>query len=177
MKLLPPPGAYDDLPPRCLMDRRDALREISLHSGMPAELRAVVYAYGSKCFLASATTGIQEAGPVRLLAADVTDEQLGLAVLDLLLQCQAHEPGDSSTWPVYVESGAKSMRAFEEASVFVQIRTVNTAIRFEASRRKPPSETYIGRMHAITVEPARVGGSLRAIVSTVRLLDSQDALF
>ena len=179
--LLPSPGRYADLPPRCLMDRREALRDLR-RPAIPLQLRATVYAFGADSFIVCATTSIAETGDVIRLPASVSNEALGLAALDQLLQCCAHPMPNltevkATTWPAFIASGAKTVRAFEQASTSVSIETAGMGIAVEGRRHAPRSQMYVGRTQPITGDPEELGEAVRAVVTTVRLLDSQDALF
>ena len=180
-RILPAPGRYADLPPRCLMDRRQALQELR-RPAQPLQLRAQIYAFGTESLLVCATTSISEAGEVAKLAASVSDEALGLAVLDQLLQCCAHpmpnmREAKATTWPAFIASGAKTVRAFEHASTSVSVETAGMGLKVEGRRHAPPSETYVGRLRSITGNPLELGAAVREVIKIVRLLDSQDALF
>ncbi len=178
-KLLPSSGRYRDVEPRSLIDRRETLNQMLRHV-QPVELRVAIYAYGEKCFLISATTGINEAGEPIKLAFTATDSDLGHAIYDQLLECYAHfvDPADGSlrNWAVFAASGAKTGKAFESECIYVTVETINTALVVEASKRFPPSDNYVGRQHSITCDPATLGSTVKKLVSTLRLLDSQDAL-
>jgi hypothetical protein len=182
-RLLPCSGKYSALPPRALHDRRDALNRLLKYKHQ-VEFRVAVYFYGDQAILATTTTGAYETGQPVKLPTDVTDEKLGVAIYDLMLECYSHEPrvrrqGDIVTlsdWVVYVASGAKTGRRFEEQSTYVSVRTVNSAIIVEASRFKPPSRTYVGQELNFAEEPAVLGASVRSVVRTLRFLDAHDAL-
>jgi hypothetical protein len=180
-RVLPPSGRYAALPPRCLADRRDAINKM-LRLAQPLELRVAVYFYGQHCILASATTGISEAGQPVKLPPDAADEDLGLAILDLLLRCHSEEPADAresklSDWAVFVASGAKSGRVFEERCTYVSVRTANLALVIEASRRSPPSPIYVGQELSITPDaPSTLGAAVRRAVAALRLLEAHDAV-
>lgn len=178
-KLLPASGRYRDLEPRSLIDRREALNSL-LRFSHRVELRVAIYAYGEDCYLISATTGITESGtPIKLPYA-TTDLDLGHAAFDLFLKCYAHatNTADASLagWAVFGASGARSGKSFEAKSTYVTVRTSNMAIVVEASRRLPPSDIYVGSQLSITCDPAALGSAIKKLVSTLRLLDSQDAL-
>jgi hypothetical protein len=161
------------------MDRREALNQMLRYS-QRVELRVAIYAYGQECFLISATTGITEAGDPIKLPFVASDSDLGHAIYDQLLECYAHfiDTADASlkNWAVFVASGAKTGKAFESRCTYVTVETVNTALVIEASRRSPPSATYVGRQHSITCDPEILGATVKKLVSTLRLLDSRDAL-
>jgi hypothetical protein len=173
------PARYRDLQPRCLIDRRSTLND-ALSYKQTVELRVAVYAYAEEAFLVSATTGICEAGPPRKLAFSDDNEALGHAILDALLECYAHpKPSPDSTlkeWSVFAASGAKTGKAFESRCTYISVRTVNTAMIVEASRRSPPSDLYVGQGVPITCDPEDLGRSVRRVVIALRLLDSQDVL-
>lgn len=178
-QLLPSPGRYRDLEPRSLVDRRDALNQMLRHS-QRIELRVAIYAYGNECFLISATTGITEAGEPVKLSFSATDSDLGHAVYDQLLGCYAHfkDMANSSLkdWAAFTASGAKTGKAFESKSTYVTVETIHMALIIEAKRRSPPSDTYVGQRLSITCDPAVLGATVKKLVSSLRLLDSQDAL-
>jgi hypothetical protein len=179
-KLLPPSGRSNELPPRALIDRREALRALRPQV-VPIELRVVLYAVADQFLILCTTTGIQEAGEPRKLPSDVSHEVLGTAILDALLECEAYEPPPMrgpklSDWAAFVVSQSKTVRAFEEASTYVTVLTVNSGIVIEASRRQPQSETYIGRQLSISSDPAKLGASVCSAISTLRFLDLRDAL-
>jgi hypothetical protein len=179
--LLPSPGHYVDLPPRCLIDRREALQKLR-KPGEPLQLRAQLYAFGTDSFVVCATTSISEAGEVVKLPWSASDEALGLAVLDQLLRCCSQPMPNlrevkASTWPAFVASGAKTVRAFEQSATSVSVKTAGTALTIEGCRYAPPSETYIGRTRPITGDPTELGAAIRQVTATVRLLDAENALF
>lgn len=179
--LVPAPGRYADLPPRCVSDRRDALREAFRHHVLPVELRAVVYAYAEHRYLVSATTGISEAGEPVNLPFDASDEQLGAAVLDQLLQCYSHPQspptGRLEDWPVFVASGAKSGREFESKCTYVTVSTFGgSALIVEAKRRQPPSPLYVGRQLGMVGDPGTLGHAVRDAVHALRFLDAHDVI-
>ncbi|WP_431095329.1 hypothetical protein [Polaromonas aquatica] len=169
-----------ELTPRSFLDRRDEINA-KLRSKRQIELRVALYAFGEEALIACATSGFSEAGtPVRL-PFSVSNDDLGQAVRELLLQTYlhpvpSHTDAKLSDWPAFVVSGAKSGRAFEENCTYLSVETVNTALRIHASRRKPPSAVYIGQDHSLAVDSEELGASIRNLVSIVRRLDSQDAL-
>lgn len=171
---------YREITPRDFLDRRDEINA-KLPSNRQIELRAAVYAYGDEAYIACATTGFSEAGAPVKLPFSSPNEDLGQAVRELLLQTYLH-PAPSHTeakvsdWPVYLVSGAKSARAFEEKCTYLSVQTVNTALRVQAARRKPPSAVYIGQDHSLGVDSEELGASIRNLVSLVRRLDSENAL-
>lgn len=55
------------------------------------ELRVAIYAYGEDCYLISATTSITESGTPTKMPYATSDQELGHAVLDQFLQCDAHD--------------------------------------------------------------------------------------
>jgi hypothetical protein len=179
-KLLSPSGRSAELPARALIDRREALRV--LHPQVvPIELRVVLYAVADQFLILCTTTGIQEAGKPQKLPSDISHEALGTAIRDALLECEAYEPSPMrgpklSDWAAFVVSQAKTVRAFEEASTYVTVRTVNLGIVIEASRRQPQSETYIVRKLSIASDPATLGAAARSAISALRFLDLHDAL-
>lgn len=171
---------YREITPRNFIDRRDEINA-KLRSSRQIELRAALYAYGDEAYIACATTGFSEAGAPVKLPFSASNEDLGQAVRELLLQTdlhlvRSHTEAKLSDWRAYLVSGSKSGRAFEEKCTYLSIETVNTALRVHASRRKPPSAVYIGQDHSLGVVSEELGASIRNLVSIVRRLDSQDAL-
>lgn len=171
---------HRELTPRTFLERRDAINA-KLRANRQIELRMALYAFAEESFNACATTGFSEAGNPVKLPFSVSDEDLGQAVRELLLNTYLH-PAPSHTdakladWPAYVASGARSGRVFEEKSTYLAIETVNSALRIHASRRKPPSAVYIGQDHSLAVGSEELGASVRNLVSIVRRLDSENAL-
>ena len=124
-----------------------------------SELRASIYRYKDKIILC-AVAGNTETGEPLVLATDASDEQLGLALCDQLLQYTPKEDQNRpkstlSNWEAYKASGAKSARSFEENAMFVYVMTINTAINIEAAPRVSNEQELVaqcsisnGRNHA-----------------------------
>ena len=106
-----------------------------------SELRAAMYLYNDSVFIVSAIAGNTEYGEPEILDVDVSDEALGEAVCDQLLQFRVNELADPPShllqdWAVFRVSGARSGRAFNEASFYGFVQTINTSIRVDVSPRQ-----------------------------------------
>ncbi|UCH47403.1 MAG: hypothetical protein JSU95_15190 [Betaproteobacteria bacterium] len=139
------------------------------------ELRASIYRYKDKFILCS-IAGNTEYGEPLLLGTDISDDKLGLALCDQLLQYKAKEDRDCpksslSNWRAFKASGAKSVRSFEENAMFVYVRTINTAINIEAAPRVANEQELValcsisnGRNHA------EVGATVRKAIRAAEVL-------
>lgn len=104
------------------------------------ELRAALYLYNEDKFIVCSIAGIAEYGEPTVLDANASDEALGLALCDKLLAFKPKNEQDLTTlkqddWAAFKASGAKTGKAFEQKSIYVYIRTANTAIEIEATPR------------------------------------------
>lgn len=125
---------------RALPDR--SVREIiDTKERIGSELHAVLYYFEQQTFLVSAQCSIVEHGEPVILDSAVSDETLGLTVCDKLMEYSPKIIRDlsgytaSKDWLVFKCSGAKTMKYFERESIYVSIKTVNSAIQIEASPR------------------------------------------
>lgn len=151
---------------RELMDTRKRLR---------SELRASIYRYKNKFILCS-IAGNTEYGEPLLLATEVSDEQLGLALCDQLLRYRSTEirnrsKSTLSNWAAFKTSGANSARSFEEHAMFVYVKTINTAIIIEAAPRVSNEKELVaqcsvsnGRVHA------EIGAAVRKAIKAAEVL-------
>ena len=140
-----------------------------------SELRAAIYRYKDK-FILCAVAGNTEHGEPLVLGTDASDEQLGLALCDQLLQYAARENRDQpksslNDWQAYKASGAKSARSFEENAMFVYVRTVNTAINIQAAPRVSNEQELVaqcsisnGRTHS------EIGVAVRKAIRAAEVL-------
>jgi hypothetical protein len=140
-----------------------------------SELRASIYRYKDKFILCS-VAGNTEYGEPLVLATDASDEQLGLALCDQLLQYTTKGNRDRpksslSDWEAYKASGAKSARSFEENAMFVYVTTVNTAINIQAAPRVSNEQELVaqcsisnGRTHA------EMGATVRKAIKAAEVL-------
>jgi hypothetical protein len=123
-----------------------SVREIAdTKKKLKCELRAAVYFYDESKFIVCAVAGNTEDGEPAVLDESVSNEELGLVVCDALLAHRRENPkpgasGHLADWPAYQVSGAKSGKAFESNSWYVQVRTINTAIRLAARPRVSANE-------------------------------------
>lgn len=126
------------LPERSAREIADARKRARM------ELAASLYFYNDEKFIVCAIADIREHGEPTVLDRDVPDDVLGLAVCDkLIAYTPRHKPSGHKLddWPAYRASGAKSGKAFEQASTFVYVSTINTAIRIAASPRVTNDDT------------------------------------
>ena len=168
------------LTPRDFISRRDEINK-KLKANRQLELRTTLYAYSEESFIICATTGISEAGKPSVLPFNVSNENIGHTIKELLMQtylhpAPPHTEKNLSDWPAYIASGAKSGRLFEEKSVYVSIQTINTALRIEATRRKPHSEVDIVISHSLNIDNEQLGATVRKLVSIVKFLDSHNVI-
>lgn len=105
-----------------------------------SELRAAAYFYNDEKFIVCSIANITEYGEPIVLEANASEQQLGVALCDKLLQYQANDNRKQSKskledWAAFKASGAKSGRAFEQNSIYVYVTTINTAINIDAAPR------------------------------------------
>lgn len=163
-----------------LIARRDLIRQ-TLRLAYQSELRAVLYAFGNESLLITATSLIAEAGSPQLLSVSSSDEQIGNAILDKLLECcavpfEAVKDRKPSEWPSYVLSGAKTIQFFEANSIRISVETANSAIRLEAKPTLTLQNVFVGASHSIAVPPEELGASVRNLIGVVRCLRASDAI-
>ena len=138
-------------------------------------LRAAVYLYDESRFIISPIAGNTEYDEPVVLDADVSNEDLGLAVCDALIAYRNDNPrrkaGRLADWAAYRASGATSGNAFERNCWFVYVRTINTAIRMEAGPRISNNPNLVaaasapsGTMHV------GLGQLLRKAIDAARVL-------
>ena len=146
------------------------------------ELRAVLYLYADSKYLVSSTSSIVETGAPTVLDLSVPDDQIGLAICNKLLDAWRHDPGNlreysQDAWQVLKASGAKSGRQFEENSVYMNIETVNSAIRFQASYRLTLRPAFhAGAVLSNAAEHEEIGATVRRLVVAVKALREADIL-
>lgn len=103
------------------------------------ELRAALYLYNDEKFIVSSIQGISEYGDPIVLDADTSDEALGEAACNKLLdfdpKCKDMSKSKLCDWAAYNVSGAKSGRIFNSKSIYISIETVNSAIIINAAPR------------------------------------------
>lgn len=164
------------MPSRVLPER--SAREIAdARKRARGELSASLYYYNDEVFIVCGIAESAEYGEPNVLDRDIADAALGLAVCDALL---AYTPRRKSAgrslddWAAYRMSGARSARAFEQASTYVYITTVETAIRIDAA----PRVTNEKSLHAVcTVASTQmhidIGSAVRkAIAASAALRDA-----
>ncbi len=120
---------------------QQSTKEISdRKQALGCELRAALYLYDEQLFIISAIAGIAEYGIPAVINANDPDESIGLAICDKLLEFKPRNERDLSKsklddWESYKASGAKTGKYFEQKSVYVYIKTVNSAIEITAAPR------------------------------------------
>lgn len=165
---------------RGLANRRELIVKV-LKKKYQNELRASLYIFQNELILVSATTLIVETGTPAVLPISATDEAIGTAVIDKLLECCAipYEPNIEkkiSEWPCYVSSGAKSIRYFEENSIRIGIETINSAIQIEAKPVTTNKNLFVGASHSLGCAPQELGASIRLLFETVSLLREKNEI-
>jgi hypothetical protein len=166
--------------PRVLSNR--STREImDTMERIGRELRAALYFYNERLFIASAITGVTEAGSPVVLTVDDTDDALGLAICDKLLEFDRHSPrgreAKLADWQSFTVSGAKTGKYFEANSIYFTIKTVNTAICLEARPRvslRP--EFHAGAQLSVGAEHERLGAAVRRLILAVKALRQASVL-
>ena len=140
------------------------------------ELRAAIYLYNEDKFIVCSIAGISEFGDPVVLDANVTDEELGLALCDKLLEFQSKTEQDLSKlklddWAAYKVSGAKTGKAFEQKCIYLYVRTVNSAINIEAAPRLS-NERELRALCTISNgrKHSEVGAAIRKAISAATLL-------
>jgi hypothetical protein len=140
------------------------------------ELRAAGYLYDEKTLIFSSITGIAECGPVQKLGMDSSEEGIGLAICDTLLEFGLHDPGKLadyklSDWKAYAASGAKSSKHFEANSLYFEFQTVNSAIVLKARPRLSlESSFYAGASLSNGQQHDVIGAALKRLVRGVKAM-------
>lgn len=165
--------------PRVLSDR--SVRElIDARERVGRELRAALYLYDDKLFLVSAITEIVEAGAPIVLSTSDSDELLGLAICDKLLEFGAHAMGDLRArrvddWKVFANSGAKTVKQFEARTYYVGVETQNSAIIMRAQPRLSLEPCfYAGAMLSNGADHEKIGWSARRLIASAKTLRDAD---
>ncbi len=165
---------------RGLANRRELMVKV-LKGKYQNELRAYLYVFNNELILMSATTLIAETGIPIALPISATDEEIGTAAVDKLLECCA-VPYETtvgkkpSEWPCYVSSGAKSIRSFKENSIRMSVETINSAIRIEAKPVNSNKNLFVGASHSLGCSPAELGESIRLLFETVSRLREKNEI-
>lgn len=140
------------------------------------ELSAALYLYKEEKFIICAIAGIAEYGTPIVLNSDAADEELGLAVCETLLEFKPQSPRDLSNakledWGAFKASGAKTGKSFEKESIYVYVKTANSAIQIEAAPRitnnkclKALCSISNGREHS------EIGESVRKAIEASKVL-------
>lgn len=107
------------------------------------ELRAHIYCHAGQRFLLTSVMSapgyaMLETGDPTVLAADVSDAELGRSLCDHLLRYEARQPpidrdAKKTDWAVYRASGDGSVTGFETRSVKVAVATANLVVEMEAA--------------------------------------------
>jgi hypothetical protein len=158
-------------------------RELTdIKQSLGSELCAALYLYNDDKFIVSSIAGIAEYGEPIVLDANTTDESLGLALCDKLLEFKPRNNQDLSRsklddWPAYKASGAKSGKAFEQKSTYVYVTTINSAIHIEAAPRATNEQNLKalcsipnGRSHS------EIGAAVRKAINAATLLRNAGVL-
>jgi hypothetical protein len=146
-----------------------------------SELQASLYIFNGELILVSATTMIAETGAPIILPISATDEVIGAAIIDKLLECcavpyEAAVERKASEWPCYVSSGAKSIRSFEENSIRMRIETINSAIRIEGKPATTNKNLFVGASHSLGVSAEELGGNIRLLFETISRLREENGI-
>jgi len=165
---------------RGLANRRDLIVKV-LKRAYQKELRASLYIFNNELILISATTLIAETGSPKSLSLAASNEEIGIAVIDKLLECCAvpYETAVAkkpSEWPCYVSSGAKSIRAFEEKSIHMRIETISTAIQIKARPVTTNKNLFVGATHSLGCEAEELGESVRLLSEAVLRLRKENEI-
>lgn len=152
-------------------------REIlNLREKLGTELRASLYLYNEEKFIICAIAGFAEHGSPEVLDIDTSDDALGLALCDKLLEFKPEGEFSGASrkltdWAAFKSSGAKTVKSFENNSVFVYVRTANTAIDMEAAPRvtleKELKARYVlsnGSSHS------EIGRAIRKVIKAANVL-------
>ncbi|MHA7000257.1 hypothetical protein [Aeromonas schubertii] len=140
------------------------------------ELRASLYLYDDVKFIVCSIAGIAEYGVPTVLDMNTSDESLGLALCEKLLDFKPNNERNLTNlklddWAAYKASGAKTGKAFEQKSIYAHIITVNSAIEIEAAPRitnekelKALCSISNGRKHS------EIGTAIRKAINAAILL-------
>lgn len=147
-----------------------------------SELLASIYLYKDSKFIICAIAGHTEHGEPFVLDVNISDDELGKSICDKLLEFQKKNlfPNTDtklSDWEAYNVSGASTGKAFENNSIYVYIRTINSAISMEARPRVTNEKDLSalctvsnGRLHV------EIGAAARKAINAVKLLREAGAL-
>jgi hypothetical protein len=138
------------------------------------ELRAAVYFFEDRLFIVSAIHWIAEFGkPITLTVTD-SDEDLGRAICDMLVEYDPTTPKTppeygKSAWEALAASGAKTIRHFEGNSIYVSIETINATISLAARPRKT-EEKRLFAGGSCNARHEVVGQTLRQVIRATKVL-------
>lgn len=164
-----------DKPKRVLPDQ--STREImDAKTRLNSELKAAVYMYNDEKFIICSIAGFSEHGEPIVLDINASDEELGLSLCDKLLEFKTSSARDASKdklddWAAFNVSGSKTGKAFESKSIFIYVRTVNTAINIEAS----PRITNYNSLKALNsisngMRHSEIGSAIRKAIEASKVL-------
>ena len=163
-----------DISRRVVADRSG--REIAdLQAHFGHEIRTTVYFYNCERVLAAPLTGTPGNIHAELRAPmvedePVSDENLGYIALQSLLSFNS-EPVPSlrdskrSDWTTYKASGAKSLKAFNGATIAVSLQTEHGGIKLEAASMLPEDSVFAVRAWApISIVHSELGQLIRKLI-------------
>lgn len=155
------------LPDRSIAEIAEAKERLN------SELRAAMYLYDNEKFIVCSITGITEYGEPIVLDVDTSDENLGKALCDKLLdfspKCLDGSNYTLSDWKAFKASGAKTARKFENKSVYIYVTTVNAAIIIEAAPRTSNEKNLKARC-STTGKHVQVGADIRKAIKASKAL-------
>ncbi len=155
---------------------RSAREIIDLKEKFGTELRTSLYLYNNERFIVCSIACFAEYGTPKTLDLDTSDDELGLALCDKLLEFrpELEDPRPSrklTDWAAFKASGAKTVKSFENKSTFVYVRTVNTAIDIEAAPRVTLEKELKARcVISNTSSHSEIGRAIRKAIKAANVL-------
>lgn len=139
------------------------------------ELRAVIYFYDEKKYIVSAVAGISEYGSPTIIDVSDSDETIGLAVCDKLLEFKQRTEKNAfkaklDDWASYKSSGSKTGKSFELKSIYISVSTVNTAIQFKAAPRISNEKSLKAVCFNSNGNHAEIGSAVRKSIKASQVL-------
>jgi hypothetical protein len=139
------------------------------------ELRAIIYFYDEQKFIISAVAGISEYGRPTIIDDADSDEAIGLAVCDKLLEFKqrteklSFKP-KSDGYGTYNSSGAKTRKSFELKSICISVSTVNISIQFKAAHRVSNEKSLKAACSNSNGNHSEIGAEIRKSIQATKVL-------
>ncbi|MBB6427315.1 hypothetical protein [Sphingopyxis sp. JAI128] len=137
---------------------------------------ARIYEFDGQLFVCS-VAGISETDSLSVFPDNVDSDTLGEAAIHHLMEYDQEDSRDMREakrhdWKAFKESGAKSVKAFEDKLWHVDVRISNGDITIEARPRLSLKSHLEVTAHARCTDPEKVGAAVKEAIHAAKTLQA-----